>query len=288
MKKMLLILTGFICLCSSALAQEVISARLGIAVAAPEEEEGTVPLYELPDEESDILMGFYLGAVLEVLSLEASDMVRVQSGVEGAGITGYMKRSDLRYGELAMREQPPYTLKLRMRRETTVHAYPDEQSGIIWQLEKGDSIIAKGISSDGWVQIDDAEKLFYRTGNWQNSTPDSGFVRLESLMSLVVLDEDPYAGWYILPAESELTAEQALEQAIEYAIGFDERDTRIPTSVRTRESLEAFRADVRLVNNEAYKVPQWEVYMENEDGEHGFSIYLTIDGKLVRVEESNG
>lgn len=288
MKKMPVILLAMLLLCSCALAQDINSPRPGVAVAAPGKEDGTAPLYALPDEDSDVLMGYYRGVVLEVLSLEAGDMVRVQSGVEGAGITGYMKQNDLRYGELAMRELPPYTMKLRMRREATVYAYPDERSGAIWQLEEGDSIVVKGISPDGWVQIDDTEKLFFRTGSWLDEMPDSGFVRLESMMSLATFDEDPYTSWYILPAEGELTAAQALERAIEYAIGFSEDDTRIPASVRTRESLEAFRADVRLVNDEAYKVPQWEVYMESEAGEHGFSIYLTIDGKLLRIEESNG
>lgn len=287
MKKMPVILLALLLLCACAKAQDMTSPRPGIAVAAPGEEDGTAPLYALPDEDSDVLMGYYRGAVLEVISLEAGGMVRVQSGVEGAGITGYMKRSDLRYGELAMRELPPYTMKLRMCREATVYAYPDEQSGVIWQLEEGDSFVAKGIGPDGWVQIDDTERLFFRTGNWLDGMPDSGFVQLESMMSLATFEAEP-GSWYILPAQGELTAAQALDRAIEYAIGFDEDDTRIPAAVRTRESLEAFRTDVRLVNNEAYKVPQWEVYMEDENGENGFSIYLTIDGELVRIEESNG
>ena len=66
----------------------------GTAVCAPEEESDTVTLYAEPNEDSDMLFGYYSGAIVEVTEVTRT-WAHVRVGSEEAALEGWMHTWDL-------------------------------------------------------------------------------------------------------------------------------------------------------------------------------------------------
>ncbi|MFR1593512.1 MAG: hypothetical protein ACLSVU_08340, partial [Christensenellales bacterium] len=71
----------------------------GTAVCAPEEESDTVTLYAEPNEDSDMLFGYYSGAIVEVMEVTRT-WAHVRVGSEEAALEGWMHTWDLAYTAL--------------------------------------------------------------------------------------------------------------------------------------------------------------------------------------------
>ena len=108
MKRMMgAILFALLLMTASALAADLDTPKVGAAVCAPEEENGSVVLHEAPDGRSETLMRYFQGAPLQVLDL-ADGWAHVCMGMEGDSLEGYIRQERLKYGAEAMREITQY------------------------------------------------------------------------------------------------------------------------------------------------------------------------------------
>lgn len=265
--------------------------REGIAVAAPASMDELVPMFDKPDENSDILMEYYSGTILTVTRL-AGAMVQVQCGEQGASLMGYMRMDDLRYGAQAMREVPRCQLGIEIRRDTNVYAYCDEGAQTIGRCKTTDFVSAVGRNADQWVQLCPYPYAVWQKGDWYSAGPEKGFVHMTPGVGIGTLDkeeEGPYmVSRFVLPLESEMTYEEALSRAIELILENPEK-TRIPEQYMSREALEEFRVDIRLTYMPDNEKIYWEVSMElSENIEYNARIQMSIDGELEDIESSNG
>lgn len=131
MKRMMgAILFALLLLTASALAADLDTPRIGAAVCAPEEENGSVVLHEAPDGRSETLMRYFQGAPLQVLDL-ADGWAHVRMGMTGESLEGYIRQERLKYGAEAMREVQQYAEMPGFDEDTPVYEACDEQSGVI-------------------------------------------------------------------------------------------------------------------------------------------------------------
>lgn len=123
------------------------------AVAAPQHIDGTVPMFRRADENSEVLMEYYSGARLTALHPAGSGFWKVQAGVKGAGIMGYMRAEDLRFGTKAQREAPVCFMELRFNQDAPVYAYRDTGSKVIGTCDTEHTYYAMSRTDDKWVQL---------------------------------------------------------------------------------------------------------------------------------------
>ena len=101
MKRMMgAILFALLLLTASALAADLDTPKVGAAVCAPEEENGSVVLHEAPDGRSETLMRYFQGAPLQVLDLADGwahgDDGRIAGGLYSAGTAEIRRGGDAR------------------------------------------------------------------------------------------------------------------------------------------------------------------------------------------------
>ncbi|MFR2020949.1 MAG: hypothetical protein ACLS6G_10815 [Christensenellales bacterium] len=96
------VLLAMMMLATAALAADLDTPKVGAAVCAPEEENGSVVLHEAPDGRSETLMRYFQGAPLQVLDL-ADGWAHVRMGMTGESLEGYIRQERLKYGAEAMR-----------------------------------------------------------------------------------------------------------------------------------------------------------------------------------------
>lgn len=262
--------------------------RLGVAVAAPQDAAsgGEVPMYEKMDETSTVLMSFYSGARLEVVAVRG-DMVQVQCGETGASVMGYMRAQDLRYGVRAMREVPQCYMLLDVSRPADVYAYCDAQSAVIDAAQAGAQVQALGRNAQGWVQI--RRECIEQSGGWEHGAPQCGFMKLSDGLGNGVFSVQEHQ-WFVLPAEDEMTYEEARKRAIALALTSEEAMSRLPQQRRSAEALETvFWSDVRLIYSAQSGAVCWEVYFQAEDDyTQSFSVFMEADGTIREISHGNG
>ena len=121
MKRMMgAILFALLLMTASALAADLDTPRIGAAVCAPEEENGSVVLHEAPDGRSETLMRYFQGAPLQVLDL-ADGWAHVRMGMTGESLEGYIRQERLKYGAEAMREVQQYAEMPAFDEDTPVY-----------------------------------------------------------------------------------------------------------------------------------------------------------------------
>lgn len=269
--------------CAGAQAEEasITTPRPGLAVAAPEDIEGTVPMYDRPDTHGEVLMTYYSGTVMEVIRLETGGMVQVQCGPQEASIRGYMRAEDLRYGAEAMREVPTSYMSIRLNRDVKVYGYCDGQAGVIGERSAGENISVCSKNDEKWVQ------LFEVSGT---DGGDCGFVKMDTGVGkgeFVVCERDyPTAPKFVEPLEDEMTREQAYERAIDYILdgGYDPHGFfgMLPEKFQSREGLLSMNADVRLWYYPETGNAFWNVILEDPDNcENNIIVEMTTDGELT-------
>lgn len=283
----LLLLAGAMGMAQGIAQDDIVTPRVGVAVAAPENPESgsSVPLYEKMDESSAVLMRYYSGTRMEVLRIEAGGMVWVQCGEQGASIMGYMRADDLRYGAQAMREVPRCLMRYTVPPATAVYAYCDERSGVMAQTAESVQIEVCGENDTGWGQLLPA--VICQTGGWMRYTPDRGFVRADGNEAgeLVVQKDERF----VLPVEGEMTYEEAKARAIELLLASNEMVMRLDAQNRSREALEAFWSDVRLCYDPQTDTASWQVFLQaGEDHSQNFTIYMDAQGEAEEMNQGNG
>lgn len=283
----LLLLAGTMGLAQGIAQDDIVTPRLGFAVAAPKNPESgnSVPLYEKPDENSAVLMRYYSGAQIEVLRIEAGGMVWVQCGEKGASIMGYMRMDDLRYGVQAMREVPRCFKCYTLKPASDVYAYCDGLSGVIRQTEETVQIEVYGENDEGWGHL--LPPVVWQTGAWIRNTPDRGFIRLDACTDgrMAVQEGERL----VIPAEGEMTYEAARMRAIELLLGTPGMEGKISETYRSREALEAFWSDVRLYYDPQTNAVSWQVFLQaGDDHSQNFTIYMNAQGEAEEVNQGNG
>lgn len=125
-------------------------------------------LYAEPNEDSDMLFGYYSGAIVEVTEVTRTwgACARGQRGRRAGRVDAHW---DLAYTALKERDGP-HVVRYADAGELTVYAEPNENAKVLRETNRSADII--GIGSDGWAQL-----------NWnvaKDETEDnqSGFVRL--------------------------------------------------------------------------------------------------------------
>ena len=94
------VLLAMMMLATAALAADLDTPKVGAAVCAPEEENGSVVLHEAPDGRSETLMRYFQGAPLQVLDLADGwahgDDGRIAGGLYSAGTAEIRRGGDAR------------------------------------------------------------------------------------------------------------------------------------------------------------------------------------------------
>lgn len=287
-RRIALLLTLLLALapCAFAAQSDLTTPRTGFAVAAPAQEEGTVALYDRPDPASEVLMEYYSGAPLTVLSLEKAGMVKVQSGVQGASIMGYMREDDLRYGLAAMRAVPQATMSIELLRDVDIYAYPDGMAERIGHIPAGETVLTCAKNDGKWVQLFGLPREL--RGEWDGVPPQNGFVEMVTGRGKGAWQAPGVQQW-VLPLESELGYEQAIDRAIELILENDGALPKIPPEERSRETLLSYMWDVRLEYYRSTGQAFYSIYLQSPDNyEHSANIRMEPDGTLIDMENGNG
>ncbi|MDO5379001.1 MAG: SH3 domain-containing protein, partial [Clostridia bacterium] len=238
------------------------------AVAAPADAEGTVPLYEMPDESGAVLMEYYSGSALTVLRDASETFYRVQAGEPGAGVTGYMRKEDVKVGQTAPREAQLRYMELQLDRDVEVYAYCDTLSEQIWTARAGQTLYAMSRSDGGWVQL----CLPPVAHVWEaEDRPASGFVHLEPGIARGYFRETTTRE--VEPCAGEPETEQMTEIAIAYLTS---RTEGISGTFAEREALEAMDKRVQMLWRYGSSVLEWQVNFWQEVGGEVVSVRIRL------------
>lgn len=197
MKRMaaLLVLTAAVWFASAALAQEVI-------VHVPQNCDAmTSTLTDLrsaPDEKADVLMCYYPGVRVEVVGEGDGDYVQVNVGDREGGMTGYMNRADLVFGEEAAR---------RVRRVNVMY---DVACRLYSRMDTGSEVRYAGF-------VPDSNAVLGFHGDWRHVSDARGRTGFINVADAEMGGEDlSYASYmYTRPLESEMSYEEVLALAKE-------------------------------------------------------------------------
>ena len=205
------VLLAMMMLATAALAADLDTPRIGAAVCAPEEENGSVVLHEAPDGRSETLMRYFQGAPLQVLDL-ADGWAHVRMGMTGESLEGYIRQERLKYGAEAMRGVQQYAEMPAFDEDTPVYEACDEQSGVI------DTLAAPG-----------AVKIMGYNGQWVAVWGENGFIP----MTWTIRPQRWTSSWMVLPLAGELTRDEAVRNCAKWCPKSGKNGT-FPRSTRMR------------------------------------------------------
>lgn len=276
MMKRLALVTALLCallLCVPAMAEEDITTPVtGFAVVAPQ---NSSPTAELLDGDGEVLMHYYPGTPVEVLSLGEDGMARVKVGDKDAWLEGAMRQSELRYGVQAARTVRRWSDWISAAEGMPVYAQMDEESEPLFLAGYMETMIVGGYSDDGWLHL-----VWPYGGNYN----DRGFVRgdeqmLEGLKAM--------SGWSVPPVEGEATEEEIREKAIEETIAHAQELGLAPEEA-TREALKGMSMEARLTYDAQTKKALWLVWIDRDFADNVSTCTFDAQGELIRVEHGNG
>lgn len=211
--------------------------RLGApAVVSPADT--AAPLYAMPDADSAVLMEYYGGTRMTVLRDVSKEFYRVQIGEAGAGITGCIRKADVKIGLAAQREVQLGYMELQLDRDVEVYAYCDALSERLATARAGQTLYALSRSDSGWVQlclppVPHAAEAEDR--------PTSGFVYLEPGIARGYFRRPE--GWAVEACQGEPELDQMIGIAIDF---LEAQDKDIPDAFLDRASLEAMESRAYL------------------------------------------
>lgn len=271
-----------------ALAEDTVSPRKGVAVAAPAEETGVVPMFKEASEDSEVLMEYYSGALLDVISLTGTGMAKVQCGEKGASLMGYMREGDLRYGAQAMRDTPRCFMNIELMQGVAVRAYPDGRAPELAQLGDWETFAAISRNADKWVQLDVEPRYFTYERTEFAAGFDHGFVQLPTGTAKGEFrrSADPYC---VLPVEGELSWEEAYERGIALALANLDAIQRDFPQGTTEEDLHALSCQGWLSYDVQSGEAFWNLsYFDAQQIDTDFNLMMTAQGELVELTLGNG
>ena len=243
------VLLAMMMLATAALAADLDTPKVGAAVCAPEEENGSVVLHEAPDGRSETLMRYFQGAPLQVLDL-ADGWAHVRMGMTGESLEGYIRQERLKYGAEAMREVQQYAEMPAFDEDTPVYEACDEQSGVI------DILAAPG-----------AVKIMGYNGQWVAVWGENGFIP----MTWTIRPQRWTSSWMVLPLAGEITRDDAMRKLREW----------VPQK-REEWNISEVYTDARVLDEEM----RWDcsgLFYEPLTGETFYHVYMNdpilMDGR---------
>lgn len=274
-----LLLLLALCLCAPALAasDDTATPRAGVAVVCPTDADGAVPLYAEPDEASAVRMRYFSGATLTAIAPAEGGFWQVACGREGALMTGYMRESDLRFGEAAERSVPRRLRSFESAYGETVYAACDDAAEIIGSAFPG-AITLCGVTDDGWgQQWDNVSHMGYAgdEARWAD-LPACGFVR-------ILRADDFSTRFRVLPAEGDMSYEEAQRRAAEHVAQKAGELRFLPDGITPERAME-MPAEIALFWDEGAQEAMWEVYFLDD----GFQVTMEQDGTLIEISEAHG
>ena len=261
-------------LCVPAMAEnvDIVTPGTGFAVIAPE---NSSPTADLLDEDGQVLMHYYPGTPVEVISLGEDGTARVRIGEREAWLEGTMRQSELRYGVRAAREVRRWSNWISASEGMPVYAQMDEESEPLFLAGYMETMIVGGYSDDGWLHL-----VWPYGGNYN----DRGFVRgdeqmLEGLSAM--------SGWSVPPVEGEATEEEIRKKAIEATIAHAQELGLAPEEA-TPEALKGMIMEARLTYDAQTQQASWMVWIDRDFADNVSTCTFDAQGELIRVEHSNG
>ncbi len=274
------------------------------AAAVTRQDDMTVALYALPDENADVLMEYYSGAPLEIVRRVGSAFYQVQAGNDEASVMGYMRAQDIAVDNEAARRVRPCFMKVEFNREAQVYAYCDESAKVIGTCELGKTYYAMSKNEGKWVQLFLPPQPHLRE---ETDRLTCGFVHLETGMARGYWQELDH--WEAEPDAGELTREEAEELAIEYLAGSESADgtdahdweleqnldrfngaeiAGVPDVYADREELERMERRAYLTMMEGDEHPTaWFVYFWEKEGDDAVYVILNVsNGELLGASHS--
>ena len=277
MMKRLALVMALLCallLCVPAMAEEtdITTPVTGFAVVAPQ---NSSPTADLLGEDGRVLMHYYPGTPVEVLSLGEDGMANVKVGNKDAWLEGTMRQSELRYGVYAARAVQRWSNWFSAQEGMPVYAQMDEGRERLFLASDMETMIVGGYSDDGWVHL-----VWPYGGNYN----DRGFVRVDEQM---LEGLSAMTGWSVPPVEGEATAEEIREKAIETTIAHAQELGLAPEET-TREALEGMSIEARLTYDVQTQKALWLVWIDRDFADNVSTCTFDAQGELIRVEHSNG
>ena len=274
-------------------------AAVRAAAAVTGQDDGTVALYALPDENAEVLMEYYSGAPLEIIRRVGGAFYQVQVGNDEASLMGYMRAQDIAVDKEAARRVRPCFMKLEFNREAQVYAYCDESAQVIGTCELGKTYYAMSKNEEKWVQLFLPPQPHLRE---ETDRLTCGFVHLETGMARGYWQE--LSRWETEPDAGELTREEAEALAIEYLAGGESADgtgahdweleqklerfdgaekAGVPDVYADRDELERMECRAYLCMIEGDEHPTaWFVYFWEQKGDDAVYAVLNVsNGELL-------
>ena len=243
------VLLAVMMLATAALAADLDTPKVGAAVCAPEEENGSVVLHEAPDGRSETLMRYFQGAPLQVLDL-ADGWAHVRMGMTGESLEGYIRQERLKYGAEAMREVQQYAEMPAFDEDALIYEACDKQSGVIDTVEAPCGV-----------------KLMGYNGQWAAVWRENGFIP----MTRTIRPGRWTSFWRVLPLADELTRDEAVRKLREW----------VPRK-REEWNISEVYTDARVLDEEM----RWDcgdLFYEPLTGETFYLVYmndpLLMDGR---------
>ena len=256
-------------------------AAVRAAAAVTGQDDGTVALYTLPDENADVLMEYYSGAPLEIIRRVGGAFYQVQTGNDEASLMGYMRAQDIAVDKEAARRVRPCFMKLEFNREAQVYAYCDESAQVIGTCELGKTYYAMSKNEEKWVQLFLPPQPHLRE---ETDRLTCGFVHLETGMARGYWQE--LSRWEAEPLPGEIAHEQAVELAMAYLTNGERHG--IPEIYMERTALKNMehRAYLAMVEGEEYPTA-WFVYFWEQKGDDAVYVALNVsNGELLGASHS--
>lgn len=195
-------------------------------------------LLETPQENANVLMRYFPGVRVEVVREADATYVQVNVGTSEGGLTGYVRRENLAFGEESVREVRAINALYYTTEETwTLYAYCDELSEVL--EENVDTYVYAMGGLGDWlhVRVDSADALPVRTG----------FVS-KTLAGLSTANLAYALGVETYPLEGEMTYEEMIEFGKERLVADGEiANGTEGTQKVTREMLDACDVTVEMM-----------------------------------------
>lgn len=263
------------CLCACAAAQETQTA-----VAAPEDASKLIAMVDKPDGGGQLVMSYTSGAPLEILMEAGNGYVLAQSGEAGAGIMGYIRRENLRFGDTAPRVTQPAYYRVEFTKETPVYAYPDAGAQVIGSCVPGKTYYWMGVSAEGYAQLCLPPAIHI----WkEKNRMRQGFVSLYDGEKSIAVSElvTPWA-WTVEPRFGEATEETVIALAKDYILAHG-ADAAVPEVYLNADTLDALFCRAERMQTLNSLIGDWWVYFWEEDGGDVVRVYVWPDGGMDKT-----
>lgn len=248
-----------------------------IAVAAPQDASHLIAMVDTPDGGGQLVMSYTSGAPLEVLMEAGNGYVLAQSGEAGAGIMGYIKRENLRFGDTAPRVVQPAYYRVQFAKEMPVYAYPDAGAQVIGSCVPRKTYYWMGISHDGYAQL----CLPPAAHVWEEKDRlTKGFVLLRDGEESAAESElvMPWS-WTVEPRFGEAAEETVVALAKDYILAHG-TDAAVPEVYLAADTLDALFCRAERMQTPESLIGDWWVYFWEEEGRDVVRVYVWPDGGL--------